>query len=137
MSGYRALLHTPFYPFSILFQHTVEHQEQADLDRLGQFAASLRPHHDEESNSPTHPYRLYELLFQAAKLHMSSSLKDATPASHISSSIWNSTMDGNMEERTGGDGLATGMHDDFIAELEDWYQESQQLMGLLDDDMRF
>ncbi|KAF4972348.1 hypothetical protein FSARC_1070 [Fusarium sarcochroum] len=72
-----AILHTPFVPFSIVFTHAVQNFDMGDIDRLDRFAASFKP----ENSDPeplSHPYRLYELLCQAARFYIKSRL----PSSH-------------------------------------------------------
>lgn len=64
----------PFIPFSILFNRTIQVSDREDLAKLEQFAASLRPG-EGVTDSATHPYRLYKLLCQAARIHI-----DSTPS---------------------------------------------------------
>ncbi|RGP67108.1 hypothetical protein FSPOR_6164 [Fusarium sporotrichioides] len=62
-----AVLHTPFFPFSIVFENAVRHSNTHDLDRLDRFAASFKSDTGNRE-AATHPHRLYELLSQAARL---------------------------------------------------------------------
>ncbi|KAF2463340.1 uncharacterized protein BDR25DRAFT_384650 [Lindgomyces ingoldianus] len=70
-----AILHTPFVPFSILFTRAVQVFDAADLARLDCFATSLHPE-AASHESATQPYRLYELLCQAARLYLGSNVPD-------------------------------------------------------------
>ncbi|TAQ88823.1 hypothetical protein B7494_g2840 [Chlorociboria aeruginascens] len=65
---HRAILHTPFVPFNILFTRTIQLLDITDLARLDRFAASFKPE-VASLGLTTYPYRLYELLCQAARLY--------------------------------------------------------------------
>ncbi|KAL2819062.1 hypothetical protein BDW59DRAFT_165217 [Aspergillus cavernicola] len=68
-----AILYCPFVPFSILFTRAVQLCDVADLARLDRFAISLH----RETDTPeglTHPYRLYQLLCQTARLYCDSAI---------------------------------------------------------------
>ncbi|KAE8451664.1 hypothetical protein EG329_003121 [Mollisiaceae sp. DMI_Dod_QoI] len=137
----RAILYTPFVPFNILFTRAVHFSDLADLARLDRFAASLLP----EASPPdsiTHPYRLYQLLCEAARLYIeanissSSSLPIATDLTHgvrESSGGFDLTHFGT-EVGTAGNDLA-GPDDSQNYGLSDWYLGNQQLMNLLDEDI--
>ncbi|KAI1733607.1 fungal-specific transcription factor domain-containing protein [Xylaria scruposa] len=63
------ILHTPFVPFSVLFTRAVQLSDDTDLRYLDRFSESLQ-HGEPSSESITHPYRLYSLLCQAARLYI-------------------------------------------------------------------
>lgn len=103
-----------------------------DMARMETFSNTLKT---EQTDSPTHPFRLYELLSQAARLYLDSKSHSliTTPTD---SGLWSLHKDGFSEDTitlaegsTYQDGLAT--------DLGNWYNGNQQLMSLLDEDMMF
>ncbi|KPM41083.1 hypothetical protein AK830_g5462 [Neonectria ditissima] len=131
-----AILHTPFVPFSIIFTRAVQLSDADDLARLDTFASSLKPQ-VVDTESPTHPFRLYELLCQAARLYIDSNLTSRSNAGMDSSSLLTGSEHGNitreMENNIGGfEG-----YDYPLSDLGDWYHSNRQLMSLLDEDMMF
>lgn len=129
-----AIMHGPFVPFSVLFTRAVQHLDIADLARLDRFAASLQS----EENSPgsiTHPYQLYELLCQSARIYFDIS---STPA--------NSTLTSNLRNPINEFGLEHSAVDAEISAnrtfsegvaLSDWYYGNQQIMNLFEEDEIF
>jgi hypothetical protein len=133
----RAILHTPFVPFNILFTRAVQLLDITELSRLDRFTASMQPD-PSSTESPTHPYRLYELLCEAARLYFNvnaaSSTTDNTPL-HTLPHFSNGTdfaPYGMNAEGLVGEGLVFGGN-----ELSDWYHENQQLMNLLNDNVLY
>ncbi|KAI1378884.1 hypothetical protein F4677DRAFT_443364 [Hypoxylon crocopeplum] len=136
-----AILHTPFVPFSILFTRAVQLLDVTDLGRLEGFAASLRPEATSPEPSTTHPYRLYELLSQAARLYIDSNMPLASADQTL--------PHGLPESLTGFDFAQFGMEVGVTAnetleangaqayELSDWYYGNRQIMSLLDEDVMF
>ncbi|KAI1356802.1 fungal-specific transcription factor domain-containing protein [Xylaria sp. FL0043] len=131
------ILHTPFVPFSVLFTRIVQLSDGADLIYLDRFSESLRL---EESSveSITHPYRLYRLLCQAARLYIK---QDVPPVSHEADmgsidpwSVFDFAAFGN-EAGDEVDGLEIDQN--LSHGLSHWFYGNQQLMGLLDDDVMF
>ncbi|RTE75149.1 hypothetical protein BHE90_010393 [Fusarium euwallaceae] len=59
------LLFSPFIPFIVLFCHIIEARDQADLDRLGNFVASIQPAAD-ISEAAAKLHRLFQLLHSVA-----------------------------------------------------------------------
>lgn len=140
VTSHRAILHSPFVPFSILFTRSVQLLDVADLVRLDHFVASLRPETD-SPESTTHPYRLYELLCKTARLYIDS---------NTLSSSSNATLTDDLSDSVGQFdfaqfGMDTGTVLNEVLEipdsqtygLSDWYYGNQQLMNLLDDDAMF
>ena len=136
----RAILHVPFVPFNILFTRAVQLLDVADLARLDQFAASLQP----EATSPgsaTHPYRLYKLLCQAARLYVDSKIPSLPEDPTLTHNLPNSLDEfdfADFEIRTeaaANETLQAG--DPQTYGLSDWYYSNQQMMSLLDDDVMF
>ncbi|KAI0149689.1 hypothetical protein F4776DRAFT_174560 [Hypoxylon sp. NC0597] len=129
-----AILHSPFVPFSILFTHAVQFSDYADVARLDRFAASLR--YEDSAESATHPYRLYELLCQAARLYIESNNTSLPP---------DPTLIENLPDTLGQFdfahfGAETGNTDGGDVRgfgLSDWYYSNQQIMNLLDEDVMF
>ncbi|OTA87219.1 hypothetical protein M434DRAFT_24015 [Hypoxylon sp. CO27-5] len=119
----------------ILFTHAVQFSDYADLARLDRFATSLRPDED-STDSVTHPYRLYELLCQAARLYIGSNNTslpiDPTLTQDLPDPLGQfdfahfGAENGNIQA-----GDARGF------ELSDWYYSNQQIMNLLDEDVMF
>lgn len=100
----------------------------ADLDRLDRFATSLQL----ETLPPeaiTHPYRLYQLLCQAARLYFDFNTTPPWPADAPKALTQSQTNDptvywGGLEV---ADGFAThGVYD--------WSSDNQQIMGWLSGD---
>ncbi|KAI1105790.1 hypothetical protein F4804DRAFT_340971 [Jackrogersella minutella] len=133
-----AILHTPFVPFSILFTRAVQLLDFADLDRLDRFAVSLKPE-TACADSITHPYRLYELLCQAARLYIESNAS----ASSLDMSLANAPSASLAEFDFTPFGIETGTVPNETLEvsetvaLGEWYYNNQQLMSLLDEDVMF
>lgn len=134
----RAIIHVPFVPFSIIFTCVVRTFNFDDLALLERFAASLKPETTDE-NSPTHPYRLYDLLCQAARLHIT--------RTQFSASGPNMTGDDStlLSDFEASQFLAetTGPIDDFVNpdllmfDASDWYQGNQHFISLLDEGRLF
>jgi hypothetical protein len=132
----RTILNTPFVPFNILFTRAVQLSETEELGRLDRFAASIQPS-PPSTESPTHPYRLYRLLCQAARLYFN---KNAI------SSVTNETINQDLLQSSGSFNFAQyGMEagiaaEGFMAggnELSEWYHENQQIMNLLNGDILY
>jgi hypothetical protein len=132
----RAILHTPFVPFSILFTRTIQVVDFTDLDRLERFAASLQP--EAGAESITHPHRLYELLCQAARLYLESSAAlTLTDESDVGASVPSYSNDvdfANMGMETDGGWMSSESQN---MDLSDWYQGNQEILRMLDMDITF
>lgn len=102
-----------------------------DLDLLDRFAASLRPESETKGeNSPTHPYRLYNLLCQAARLYITRAHLSASSSTFIAdleASQFPADVPGSLEDMDFGDS-------DMMFDPSDWYQGNQQFMSLLDNE---
>ncbi|KAF5234641.1 hypothetical protein FANTH_11993 [Fusarium anthophilum] len=109
----RAILHTPFFPFSIVFAHAVRYSIAEDLDRLDRFASSFKSE-SSHSEPVTHPHRLYELLSKAARL----SAKACPELSHTSTSLSSSSdftmIDPEVVNTVDDIGLLLFLADDVI-----------------------
>ncbi|KAF5549696.1 hypothetical protein FNAPI_7948 [Fusarium napiforme] len=134
-----AILHTPFFPFSIVFTHAVRHSISEDFDRLDKFASSFQSE-SSHSEPATHPHRLYELLSKAARL----SAKASPELSHASGSLSNSSdftmidTDGiNAVDDIGATGAAIGAEYDASFQIGDWFHSNQQFMRLLHEDVPY
>jgi hypothetical protein len=130
----RTILHTPFVSFNILFTRAVQLLDAAELDRLDRFAASLQPDPD-SSESPTHPYRLYSLLCQAARLYFNlnatSSVMDQPLIPHLPQASGSFDFAQYGMAAAGDAAVATSN------ELSGWYYENQQIMSLLNDNILY
>ncbi|KAI1459923.1 hypothetical protein F4805DRAFT_465878 [Annulohypoxylon moriforme] len=132
-----AILHTPFVPFSIVFTRAVQLSDFTDLVRLDRFATSMKPQTPPESI--THPYRLYELLCQAARLYIESntSSTDVTVPNAQSDPLgeFDFTSFGMEVGAVSNDTIERETSQTF--ELGNWYYGNQQMMSLLDEDVIF
>ncbi|KAI1750974.1 fungal-specific transcription factor domain-containing protein [Xylaria castorea] len=131
------ILHTPFVPFSVLFTRAVQLSDSADLHLLDRFSESLQQG-EPSSDSITHPYRLYSLLCQAARLYIKQS--PSTPLDGIDMG----TVDpwSVFDFAAFGNGAGNGADGSDLSQplshgLSHWFYGNQQLMGLLDDDVMF
>ncbi|KAI1114326.1 fungal-specific transcription factor domain-containing protein [Nemania sp. NC0429] len=165
------ILHTPFVPFSVLFTRTVQLCCPADLAYLDRFSESLRPKEPTSTTtttttttttaeSITHPYRLYNLLCQAAHLYIRQSdpVPPAAPAAatlddddagavavdpwsvfDFASFTFGNEADQHHGAGAGADDPSSGFapRQQFPQGLGHWFHGHQQLMGLLDDDVIF
>ena len=120
-------------PFSILFSRAVQLWDMDDLARLDRFADSLQP--AAPTDAITHPYRLYKLLCQATRLYLNiADFSWPIGSSHITALPTPQLSSGTTATRT----------DEIIDPsippsqgLYDWWQDSQQIMGLLAGDAIF
>lgn len=67
----RTILFAPFVPYIVIFCHVIETQDAADLQRLGDFVASMEPAaHSSEATSKTHGLfqALYDIAFRCTEL---------------------------------------------------------------------
>ncbi|KAF7547811.1 hypothetical protein G7046_g8890 [Stylonectria norvegica] len=134
-----AILHTPFVPFSIIFTRAIQLSDTEDLARLDAFASSLKPQKI-DSESITHPFRLYELLCQAARLYIDSNAKSSGFDAGINPAGDTSSMLASLEHGSSATGTETYSdmlpdYDYSMSDLGDWYYSNQQLMGLLNEDV--
>ncbi|KAF5573737.1 hypothetical protein FPANT_12175 [Fusarium pseudoanthophilum] len=134
-----AILHTPFFPFSIVFTHAVRYSIAEDFERLDRFASSFKSE-SSHSGPATHPHRLYELLSKAARLsakacpelsHESGSLSSPSDFTMIDSEGLNTVDD------IGATGVAIGAEYDASFQIGDWFYSNQQFMRLLHEDVLY
>ncbi|CAG2003416.1 unnamed protein product [Fusarium graminearum] len=123
-----AVLHTPFFPFSIVFEHAVRHSNTDDLDRLDRFAASFKSGTVGHA-AMTHPHRLYELLSQAARLTV-----QLGPTPQYDNSILSTSIDSVMVEPvadtlndTSLEVMSLPSEQDTMFNIGDWFHSNQQL----------
>ncbi|KZL68094.1 fungal specific transcription factor, partial [Colletotrichum incanum] len=133
-----AIIHVPFVPFSIIFTCVVRTYNFEDLALLERFAASLKPDTTGE-NSPTHPYRLYNLLCQAARLYITRAQFSASGLnmSRIDSTLLTDFEASQFFAETEGPIEEFGNPDLLMCDASDWYQGNQQLINLLDEGRLF
>ncbi|KAL4883498.1 hypothetical protein BJY04DRAFT_216320 [Aspergillus karnatakaensis] len=116
-----AILHTPFVPFTVLYLRAVQLLDYADLTLLEAFSASLKTLTGTDTYS-----RLYELLCQSARMYIDSSLGlEINGASRLGVL----GFDGEALRGQGFDNAG-------LFDAGGWYY-GNQLMGVLDDDLRF
>ncbi|KLP19697.1 uncharacterized protein LW94_4328 [Fusarium fujikuroi] len=134
-----AILHTPFFPFSIVFTHAVRYSIVEDFDRLDRFASSFKSECT-HSEPATHPHRLYELLSKAARL----SAKACPELSHTSASLPSSSdftmIDPEVVKTVDGiaaTDVAIGAEYDASLQIGDWFHSNQQFMRLLHEDVPY
>ncbi|KAF4473093.1 hypothetical protein FALBO_19 [Fusarium albosuccineum] len=131
-----AILHTPFVPFSILFTHVVQSFDLDDLSRLDRFALSMKTE-AADTEPLTHPCRLYELLGQAARIYIQSSMfpSNIDINSNVDASSNSQHLD--IGHEMGIEMPTFEVFDQSMLDLGDWYYSNQQLMNLLDEDVMF
>ncbi|KAG4261704.1 hypothetical protein FPRO04_08503 [Fusarium proliferatum] len=134
-----AILHTPFFPFSIVFTHAVRYSIVEDFDRLDRFASSFKSECT-HSEPATHPHRLYELLSKAARL----SAKACPELSHTSASLQSlsdfTMIDPEVVNTVNGiaaTDVAIGAEYDASLQIGDWFHSNQQFMRLLQEDVPY
>ncbi|KAF4336094.1 hypothetical protein FBEOM_10030 [Fusarium beomiforme] len=132
------ILHTPFFPFSIIFTHAVRHAKKEDLDRLDRFAASFQS--ETASSEPvTHPHRLYELLSRAARLS-TKACPDLLHTNETLSSSSHFTMVDPESIHTmsevGTTDFAIGAEYD-ASDVGEWFHSNQQFLRLLHEDVPY
>ncbi|KAI0428421.1 fungal-specific transcription factor domain-containing protein [Xylaria sp. FL1042] len=131
------ILHTPFVPFSVLFTRIVQLSDGADLFYLDRFSESLQLE-GSSAESITHPYRLYRLLCQAARLYIKQDVPPVSYAADMGSVDPWSVFDFASFGNEGDDGSIGSELDHNLSQgLSHWFYGNQQLMGLLDDDVMF
>ncbi|KAK4043108.1 hypothetical protein C8A01DRAFT_32747 [Parachaetomium inaequale] len=133
------ILNTPFVPFSILFTRAIQRLDAAELAPLDRFTASLRPAvgAPESTTTSTHPYRLYKLLFQAARLYFD--VNGPGPAGDNPTLMLTRDPDflgvGAWDFGHGGVEAVVGAHETAgqyggqTQQLSDWFYGNQQLMA--------
>lgn len=133
------MVHHPFVPFSILFTRVFQSLDVEDLERLERFATSLRAGQF-PTKLPANFQRLYDLLCQAARLHL-----EANPPPHptqdqvlLGHSVLSSNNSADLGILTNGCDLLD-QNLEFVNaesnELSEWYFGNQQLVNLLDEDI--
>lgn len=134
----------PFVPFSILFTRAIQLSDRDDLGRLGRFAESLKPDStNDEKTSATHPYRLYDLLYQTARFYVESGHRVSTSTVYAESPSEKTTVQGlDMPNRGFGSEYINdlGEFDPMLSQISEstmdlgeWFQGNQQLVRLLDE----
>ncbi|KAF5702474.1 hypothetical protein FMUND_13474 [Fusarium mundagurra] len=134
-----AILHTPFFPFSIVFTHAVRYSFAEDFDRLDRFASSFKPE-SSHSEPATHPHRLYELLSKAARLSAKARPELSHASAPLSSSSDFTMIDPevvNTEDEIAATDVAIGAEYDASLQIGDWFHSNQQFMRLLHEDVPY
>ncbi|KAI9704645.1 MAG: hypothetical protein M1820_005393 [Bogoriella megaspora] len=135
-----AILYCPFVPFSIIFTRAVRLADTTDIARLDRFAESLQPEKNHQ-DANTHPYRLYTLLCEALRLYFDLDGPPQATDPNLSTDLMESLTD--LDNVPSGIETGPAMDQDLINYdhqtfgLYDWSYDSQQIMGLLSDEMRF
>lgn len=106
-------------PFTILYTRAVQSFDREDLPRLDAFATSLKP----SAGADTHS-RLYELLCQSAWMYIDSNLR-------LNGFSQSQPLDFDNEILQGEE-----FDDTSLFGAGNWYY-GNQLMGILDEDVRF
>lgn len=133
----RTILYAPFTPFTILFCHVIETSDTKDLERLGQFAASLQP---VSSLSPAIDrfQHLCKVLHQIATLYVEA--KSQAQQDHGMVVVGNDfdvyfSQLGFIPELRPAESLVSGL--DLGPRLEDWFTGNRSIMGLMEEDLSF
>ncbi|KAF5624584.1 hypothetical protein F52700_9753 [Fusarium sp. NRRL 52700] len=134
-----AILHTPFFPFSIVFTHAVRYSIAEDFERLDGFASSFKPE-SSHSEPATHPHRLYELLSKAARLSAKACPELAHASESLSSSSGFTMIDPeavNTGDEIAAPDVAIGAEYDASFQIGDWFHSNQQFIRLLHEDVPY
>lgn len=122
------MLHTPFIPFIILFNHSIQYNNHADLARLESFTSSLKPN-PSVSESAARPHQLFQLLCQVVRLYADSNaaLNTAHNLVDFEANEYLNMLDlpGLRMDLYDGDGGADGRQ----LGVEQWYQDDFELLG--------
>lgn len=136
---FRAVLYTPFFPFSIVFSNAIQNSDLDDLDRLDRFVASFKSE-TADSDPATHPYRVYELLSQTARLYVESGIRP----SHTNKASPNPSDLTMVDDAVANPAEVSGVEipargDDHNSGLDagDWFQSNQQFMWLLHENIPY
>lgn len=137
---FRAILHIPFVPFSILFTRAVQLLDFADLAVLDRFAVSLQPE-ETSSESNTHPHRLYKLLCQAARLYIDAKAALLSEELVTAQNFPDTSGQFDLEHFEMDDGAAANVASvpggPQTYRLSDWFYGNQQIMSFLDEEVVF
>jgi hypothetical protein len=95
----------------------------------------------EIESSPTHPYRLYQLLYQAIQLYIDLNIPSSTLISSSATDSSGNEFDfaryGMEAGAIANDSLEAELDGTQTSELSDWYYGNQQLMNLLAEEAMF
>ncbi|GKU21467.1 unnamed protein product [Fusarium langsethiae] len=131
-----AVLHTPFLPFSIVFENAVRHSNTHDLDRLNRFAASFKSD-TVNREAATHPHRLYELLSQAARLCVQSGstlryddsvILTSSDSAMTEPGVADTPNDTSVEDMVLPSGQDTTLEQDLLVFWGNQYESSDQFL---------
>ncbi|KAI0199162.1 fungal-specific transcription factor domain-containing protein [Astrocystis sublimbata] len=130
------ILHTPFVAFMVLFTRIVQLADGAHLYYLDRFLESLR-YGASSAGSITHPYRLFKLLCEAARLYIRQRPPNSTQDTNMDIDIDWSVFGFLSFVNEGGAGMVDlDMDQPFSHGLGHWFSGYQKLMGLLDEDVK-
>lgn len=150
----RTVLFAPFTPFIVLFCQVIETRDQTDLARLHIFLTSVQSA-PTFSDAAGKMYRLFQVLYSVALRY--TELQNSTPpveqaqasmemdnylaALGFPSMIFDGQQQaqatgfaqGDLLQGTGGTSVNPMMWMSNTAQLEDWFNSNQQMMGLLQE----
>ena len=155
---FRTVLFAPFIPFIVLFCQVIETRDQTDLARLHAFITSIQSA-PSVSDAAAKMYRLFQVLYSVALRYIeiqSASPPTAQLQAQAGAELDNylavlgfpsSGFDNQYQQATGfGQGnMADGMDQAGLnnmnpmmwmgntAQLDDWFNSNQQMMGLLQE----
>ena len=130
------LVHVPFVPFIIVFYRALQFFDLSDLAYLERFAASLRSE-IASSNSTTHTFQLYEVLYQTARLHIAKYSQSAQLNPFLSKTA--TGFASHLEFAQFGADAVCAVHGSSpfettsVFDFDSWCYDNQQMMNLLDD----
>ncbi|EMT61118.1 Putative transcriptional regulatory protein C11D3.07c [Fusarium odoratissimum] len=158
------ILFTPFAPFIVLFCHVLETGDWEDLDRMQKFVNSIKPAHPVSSIVSKH-HRLFQIFYEVALRYnelKSTSKMQQNGCAEVSTEFYNCLNALGFQPPVGTSDMAGGanatlndnsyevsadvsadtcrgiMETDPASQLPAWFNMSQQMMGLLNnDDMPF
>jgi hypothetical protein len=135
-------MHGPFVPFAIIYSQAIQRLDLDALEYLDRFTVSLRPEAD-APQTVTHPYRVYKLLCEGARLCFDARIRSLKLESNLHGGNSARMSDDNPYYVWDGSEATTskdpvGQAGDLpVYGLDEWYQGNQQVLGLFDDPALF
>lgn len=148
----RTVLFAPFTPFIVLFCQIIETRDQTDLARLHAFLTSIQKA-TTASDAAAKMFRLFQVLYSVAlryvEFHISAPQKEQVQASaeldnYLAALGFPSAAAGEGQQQAQATDFANGgidamgMNNPMMwmgpnAQLDDWFNSNQQMMGLVQE----
>ena len=127
--GYRAIVHCPFPPFSILLTYAIQSSDESELRKLEHFAASLEPPGSSVGFDLARPSHLYKVLCKAARLYIN---LDTAPTTRDTLGFDTDSFGGPSLLETEWASSILGPPQQESEWLSEWWNDNQLFMGVLD-----